>query len=545
MRETSGTLGRDFRIAELLEAIHAGSVVLPEFQRDFDWGDDRVIQLLATITRRWPAGSLLLQVVSGPTFFRMRGFDGGPEVQQERVRYAVLDGQQRLTALYHAVYDTGPYIYAVRAKALHPEASIDELEENIASFRRDAWDSKFRGGEFTPSADWIPFYAVRSPVDFFMWRDEVASQSSAYPDSDLALTLSDAYRHGLESFHTYQLPAVLVEDDLEPAAIARIFERVNRGGLTLSAFDLMVAKTFESGWNLRDKWSEAKANRPILEEFFGEDGMPAIRVIALKQRDSVRERDVLGLTGLAVRTDWEAAVAATADALDFLVNHCGVVNPRWLPYGGMVITLASLALEVDLFEHKRLLLQWFLSRAFALRYEVAANTVTVEEYHHLRNRVQGRVPVQQVTISTPALREATRKRLGAAWRAFMAALALNGAIDPVTGAALNGRGVPMNVLPRPGSTHPGREPEHLLVLNLLLVEQSTARRLSGSGVAKLQAALEELGAMRRQQVQDSQLLPDLASPMSPNLFLDGRIERLERFLRDRIDTEFVKYEKAD
>jgi len=40
----------------------------PEFQRDYDWEDDRVIALVATMMRGWPAGSLLLQEVDGPTF---------------------------------------------------------------------------------------------------------------------------------------------------------------------------------------------------------------------------------------------------------------------------------------------------------------------------------------------------------------------------------------------------------------------------------------------------------------------------------------------
>ena len=42
----------------------------------------------------------------------------------------------------------------------------------------------------------------------------------------------------------YRFPAVVLEGDLEPAAIARIFERVNRTGLRLNTFDLMVAKTW-------------------------------------------------------------------------------------------------------------------------------------------------------------------------------------------------------------------------------------------------------------------------------------------------------------
>src|SRR4051794_5874458 len=161
--ERGGTETQDFRVARLLEMIDDGQVVLPEFQRDFDWGDDRVKQLLATVGRRWPAGSLLLQQFPGETFYELRPFEGGPAVDKAAVRFVVLDGQQRLTALYHAVYDAGPYVYAIRASALAPDASIEQLEDGIASFSRREWDAEGRDRPFSDEHDWVPFYALRSP----------------------------------------------------------------------------------------------------------------------------------------------------------------------------------------------------------------------------------------------------------------------------------------------------------------------------------------------------------------------------------------------
>src|SRR3954453_12343303 len=120
-------------IADVLEWINEGRMVLPEFQRDFDWTDEKVVALLATVVRRWPAGSLLLMEVDGPTFFELRAFQGGPQEDDESAEMVVLDGQQRLTALYHAVYDTGLSVYAIRASALTPDATIDAVEEGTAA----------------------------------------------------------------------------------------------------------------------------------------------------------------------------------------------------------------------------------------------------------------------------------------------------------------------------------------------------------------------------------------------------------------------------
>ena len=530
--ERAGTLTRQFRIAELLEQIDGGVIVLPEFQRDFEWSDERVSQLLATVARRWPAGSLLLQDFPGETFYMLRAFEGGPPVDDAEVAYVVLDGQQRLTALYHAVYDTGPYVYAIRADALTPGASIDALEDAIASFRRDHWDRSERDRPWETGHEWIPFYALRSAADFFGWRDDVVARSPEGVRERLRLELSDAYRHGLEAFHSYQLPAVIVERELEPAAIARIFERVNRGGLTLSAFDLMVAKTFTTGWNLRDRWDRARIDDPIVAELG--DGMPVIRVIALRATASVREGDVLGLSGDTVREYWDGAVAACVAALKFMREHCGVRQHDWLPYGGMVITLAALAFEHDLDEHQDLLVSWFFSRAFGLRYEGGANTVTVEQYKHLVRAFAGDTTLEPVQIVDAVLREATRKRRSAIWRAFMCALSVNGALDPLTAEADTSNQDAAHLLERDPFPPADTESAHLLVLNQLLVDAAHVGRVSGIGIDGLRRELHRLDPAARDRVLTSQFLPELTDELTLEEFLDGRLAHVDWFLKQRV-----------
>lgn len=536
--ERGGTETRDMRIIFLLEMLDEQRLVLPEFQRDFDWDDDRVKQLLATLARRWPAGSLLLQQFPGEAFYELREFDGGPPVDKEKVDYVVLDGQQRLTALYHAIYDSGPYVYAIRTRALTQGASIDQLEDGIASFSRDEWDRELRNRPFSDEHDWIPFYALRSPADYFGWRDLAVDGSDSERRGGVGAVLSDAYRNGLEAFHTYILPAVVVDRELEPEAIARIFERVNRGGLNLTAFDLMVAKTFEPGWNLRQRWDDARTSHPILEEFFGEDGMPVIRVIALKARGSVRERDVLGLEGLAVRHDWPDAVAATASALVFLQEHCGVRRREWLPYDGMVITLAALALETNLIDHLPLLRQWFLSRAFGLTYDTAANTVSVEQYRHLREVISGEAPLRVVPIASAVLRDATRKRRGALWRTFLAALTIASARDPVTGETIDDPRT-VSMLARESHPRPGTESAHLLILSLLLVEREQVRLIDGVGVAGLLTHIDSLPATAASKVKNTQLLAPLVVPATNTfneieLLIRARLLAIDEWLHQQL-----------
>src|SRR5438552_863177 len=97
-------------LQDLLQGIDDGTIALPDFQRDFDWSDNEVKALIVTVLNGWPAGSLLF--MRAYQRFHIRPFEAGPTPSPEP-SLLVLDGQQRLTALYHAFYGRGPYVYVL------------------------------------------------------------------------------------------------------------------------------------------------------------------------------------------------------------------------------------------------------------------------------------------------------------------------------------------------------------------------------------------------------------------------------------------------
>src|SRR5687768_2418808 len=101
-------------LVELLDGIDAGQVALPNFQRDFDWTDSDVRALLATVLNGWPMGSLLLIEGNAATrdFYDPRAFEYAPPLAKTP-ETIVLDGQQRLTSLYTALYDKSESVHAV------------------------------------------------------------------------------------------------------------------------------------------------------------------------------------------------------------------------------------------------------------------------------------------------------------------------------------------------------------------------------------------------------------------------------------------------
>ena len=97
------------RLATLFTKIGSGDIKIPTFQRRASvWNNDQVIDLLDSVLNGYPIGSLLFWLTN--TRLKSERNVGGfslPETPERYPRNYVLDGQQRLTALY-AVLNHSP-----------------------------------------------------------------------------------------------------------------------------------------------------------------------------------------------------------------------------------------------------------------------------------------------------------------------------------------------------------------------------------------------------------------------------------------------------
>lgn len=132
-------------LTTLIDRLREGRYVVPDFQREFEWAPWDIRDLVRSIFLVYFVGSLLLwdgkkenfDALSCEPIYGHPG-SGKPE-------YIVLDGQQRLTALYYALVApdvklpnrTGRAIYSVRV-----DRFMDE--EYDQAFTYD-WYSKQRG----------------------------------------------------------------------------------------------------------------------------------------------------------------------------------------------------------------------------------------------------------------------------------------------------------------------------------------------------------------------------------------------------------------
>ncbi|WIB66743.1 DUF262 domain-containing protein [Curtobacterium sp. MCBD17_035] len=356
---------RDFSVTELLRLARSGLLALPEFQRPFVWEPGRVIELLDSVLNGWPVGSLL--VLEGPQPFRIRPIDGAPEVYEDEVELYLLDGQQRVTALYHALTGTSETVYFADFN--------DTTEDGDPSLK---WAPRKSFSFEAAVSRRVAFESLLDPAKFDAAIQVVDARMSAWMLETRQVFTDEDNRA------SYTLPAIVMEQAISLEALTRIFETLNRTGVRLNSFDLMVAVLFPSGFNLRDEWEFAKANSELLERF-EVNGLEVLKLVALWQRDidaktksrpasrrvtGVRQRDVLNIPPDSVSQMWNRAVSSYASALDFMSSEFGV-RPGGVPTDAMVLGVAYF---LDAGVSRAAITRWYWSSVALQTYAQGANT---------------------------------------------------------------------------------------------------------------------------------------------------------------------------
>jgi hypothetical protein len=221
-------------IAELLSDIEKKDLILPEFQRGFVWSQAKVKDYIDSIYRRYPTGHFLIWKTYKPQ--KQRG-DAASNSTASYYRL-ILDGQQRLTALY-TVFKGVPPPFFEGSKLYF------RLYFNLATQEFEYWQPvKMRN-----KPEWIevtPF--LKQGVGNFFDQGSLQEELKAFYFKRLKfLNRLDQMRD-----YTYELETIPKGgEEIETSEVVRIFNLVNSSGMKLSKADLALAHICAS-------WPEAR-----------------------------------------------------------------------------------------------------------------------------------------------------------------------------------------------------------------------------------------------------------------------------------------------
>ena len=136
-------------LGEVLGRMREGKIQLPDFQRGWVWDDNRIRAIISSVSKSYPIGAIMTMEVGDSIRFLPRPFEGVELTSSVAPQVLVLDGQQRLTALYLSLMNDKPvstttdkkkeikrFYYIDLEKCLDPSAdrfdAIISIQKNVS-----------------------------------------------------------------------------------------------------------------------------------------------------------------------------------------------------------------------------------------------------------------------------------------------------------------------------------------------------------------------------------------------------------------------------
>ncbi|RLG48628.1 MAG: hypothetical protein DRN90_00365 [Thermoproteota archaeon] len=324
-------------LRDLLNRVYRGEIVLPDFQRSFVWYPEDVRELLVSVVGRYFIGSILwLETIKTDAPFALRLIEGvekvNPEPKIQNLIRIVLDGQQRITALFYAFYqpdiplkDSSKYPHRFY---LDIEKALDGDYENAVISKSTFYKNEIEKLENSPNI--IPFPELLNP-------SKIAKRFSNHPRYD---EITDLVSQILDRYYIH---VVSLPPDTDLDKIVETFERINRTGMPLSVFDLATARLYKYGIKLRDLLKESQRQYKFTKVVPPE---AILKVIALLRDKEPRRKNLLELDHNNFHEEWERACRALEMAYNRMTdirNGYGVLDfKKWAPYSTLIVPLAAM-----------------------------------------------------------------------------------------------------------------------------------------------------------------------------------------------------------
>lgn len=455
-------------LGEILARMREGIIQLPDFQRGWIWDDNRIRAIISSVSKAYPIGAIMTMEVGDGVRFLPRPFEGVDLPLKVAPQTLVLDGQQRLTALYLSLMNDKPvstttdkkkeirrFYYIDIKMALDPSfdpfdaiVSVPENRIVTADFGRQitldlsSRELEYKNGMF-------PLNLTYNLNGFMEW--EQGFQEYFDDDREKSKLFSRFRMEVWLRFQQYKVPVIELVKETPKDAVCQVFENVNTGGVSLTVFELMTATFAAENFRLREDWvarRERIHKMPVLRRVDESAFLTAVTLLASYKRYaqgkgsvSCKRKDVLELTVDEYKENADAVIKGMLSAAKLLARE-KIFDHKDLPYQTQMIPLsaicASLGGELENDAIKEKIIQWYWCGVFGELYGGANETRYALDISGVLNWLRGGdVPATIRDANFAPTRLLTlQTRISAAYKGLMAQLMKRGSRDFLSGDAI-------------------------------------------------------------------------------------------------------------
>ena len=393
---------RNRSLPDWFTRIRTGQILLPRFQREEAWSHSEVSALLDSVLLELPVGAALILDIGDKGPFVSRKMVGAPE-PVERTTEHLLDGQQRLTALWRSLNDDYPErSYFVKLRVTEEEEGDQpSLVYSVARGPRN-------GKRYPLWADTPEEQYTRAlvPLRFLCpgnFDEEIGNwcDQATGDDRDAGRTLERRVNGLRQRVARFNMPFLSLPVTTPPEVAISVFIRLNTSSVPLTPFDIVVAQVeAKTGQSLRDLASHLRATTPELDSYVEPPDL-ILNASALREDRTPTNSSYFRMDLEKVVTEWETLEQGIANAISFLAEEM-VFDRTRLPTVAVVPILSALMSDMPVLDElgkARTLLRSYLWRAFLTRrYEFAAGSKALQDYRGLRDALRGEADQSAIPI---------------------------------------------------------------------------------------------------------------------------------------------------
>ena len=376
-------------LPEWFNRIRSRQITLPRFQRFMAWGHGEVSGLLTTVLRGLPSGATLILEVGDEEKFKSRTMVDAPE-SGEKVTEQLLDGQQRLTALWRSLHDKYPDRSYLIGFEDDPGDGSTKLPYVYGQARWRKNGSRYPMWVDDPKECWnrgfIPITLLRPDDILPEIRHWIAT--SVGTDHDKKDKLFDEIIALRDKVKAFNLPYLALPAKTPKEVALDVFIKMNTSSVHLSTYDIVVALVEEeTGKSLHEHVDALNMAVPRAAEYADLPSL-VLDVVALRQDRIPSQAGYRGIDYTRMLNEWDLVVKSIKGMVSFLEDE-SIFDAQRLPSYTAIPILAAmwehLPTQPDKLGNARLLLRKYLWRAFLTsRYEQSSTSNALQDYRGLR-----------------------------------------------------------------------------------------------------------------------------------------------------------------